>query len=170
MSVCALSKLNIKANGIFFAYFVFTERAFVRQFEQWGQELQLDTVFWREFRMTFGTCLLVLSSPLKEVLPRFKAVLPQIGQKVEKVLYVQLIPEAAKISEPFLKSPTQEPDHHVAAASALLTQLYCHSAKCQPSLDTRILLSGMKSGLSTSQNPIAALYENDLVKSDTMIQ
>ena len=120
--------------------------------------------------MTFGTCLLVLSSPLKEVLPRFKAVLPQIGQKVEKVLYVQLIPEAAKISEPFLKSPTQEPDHHVAAASALLTQLYCHSARCQPTLDTRILLSGMKSGLSTSTNPMAALYENDLVKSHTMIQ
>jgi len=70
---------------------------------------------------------------------------------------VQLIPEAAKISEPFLKSRTQEPDHHVAAASALLTQLYCHSARCQPTLDTRILLSGMKSGLSTSQNPIAAL-------------
>ena len=114
--------------------------------------------------MTFGTCLLVLSSPLKEVLPRFKAVLPQIGHKVENVLYVQLIPEAAKMSEPFLKSHAQEPDHNVAAASALLTQLYCHSARCQPTLDTRILLSGMKSGLSTSQKPIAALYENDLVK------
>jgi len=114
--------------------------------------------------MAFGTCLLVLSSQsMKDALSRFKEILPKLGPKVQKILYVQLIPSGGPLQESVLRHPG-----HVAQASHLLTQMYRDSARALPMLDTRVVLTGLIKSPSVplqsrlSENIDAVLFESNV--------
>ncbi|XP_071515890.1 bifunctional coenzyme A synthase [Panulirus ornatus] len=105
--------------------------------------------------MAYMTGLLVLTQPVRKIIPSLPKVLKAAAQHVSKTLYIHL--------DPLAKTKLPEMKQDLALYSRIITNIYSSSmAQCQD-LDVRVLLAGFK---GPSEVPLETHAKVDLLLFD----
>ena len=120
-----------------------------------------------------GVGLVVLKSPLNQVLHRFKRLLPEISSHVEKLLYVHILSESTGPPNEKNVALQCNTNYDIARWTKVISGIYSHSSSL-PALDLRMLLDGVKepdkhsSRSLTTKNKIEVVFFDPLMKKDSV--
>ena len=102
--------------------------------------------------MSYHRILLVLTSPLGQIVPKFSNYLSDIQTKNPHILYIHLLPQHSN-----------EKNRHLAAWNNTVTSLYQQGSILCSNLDLRVLLH--ESSIDLIPRPIQEIYfEDDVIQ------
>ena len=120
-----------------------------------------------------GVGLVVLKSPLNQVLHRFKRLLPEISSHVEKLLYVHILSESTGSLNEKNVAFQCNTNYDIARWTKVISGIYSHSSS-RPTLDLRMLLDGVKepnndnSRSLTTKNRIEVVFFDPSMQKDSV--